>query len=95
LPRFPSPAAMRTDGFPVRNVELGWQEQAAAAAENTYMRRAPHSLQARLLLEAWRRDHNEARPHSPPHSGLTLSEALIRAVGDWLRDPTDAQIVWA
>jgi putative transposase len=42
--------------------------------------------EARILIEAWRRDYNNVRPHSA-HRGLTPVEALIRAAGDRLRNP--------
>ena len=42
--------------------------------------------EARLLIEAWRRDYNEVRPHSA-HGGLTPNEALIQTASDRLRNP--------
>ena len=42
--------------------------------------------EARVLIEAWRRDYNGVRPHSA-HAGLTPNEALIQSAGDRLRNP--------
>jgi putative transposase len=42
--------------------------------------------EARVLIEAWRRDYNGVRPHSA-HGGLTPNEALIQSAGDRLRNP--------
>jgi putative transposase len=42
--------------------------------------------EARVLIEAWRRDYNNVRPHSA-HGGLTPNEALSRTAGDRLRNP--------
>ena len=42
--------------------------------------------EARVLIEAWRRDFNNVRPHSA-HGGLTPNEALSRTAGDRLRNP--------
>jgi putative transposase len=45
--------------------------------------------EARALIEAWRRDYNNVRPHSA-NGGLTPNEALIQAAGDRLRNPTSS-----
>jgi putative transposase len=42
--------------------------------------------EARVLIETWRRDYNNVRPHSA-HGGLTPNEALSRTAGDRLRNP--------
>jgi putative transposase len=42
--------------------------------------------EARVLIEAWRRDYNDVRPHSAL-GGLTPNEALIRTASDRLRNP--------
>ena len=42
--------------------------------------------EARTVIERWRRDYNEVRPHSA-HGGLTPQAAFLRAAGDRLRNP--------
>jgi putative transposase len=42
--------------------------------------------EARAVIERWRRDYNEVRPHSA-HSGLTPEAVRIQAAGDRLRNP--------
>ena len=42
--------------------------------------------EARVLIEAWRRDYNDFRPYSA-HDGLTPREALVRAAVGRLRNP--------
>lgn len=41
---------------------------------------------ARALIERWRQDYNQARPHSA-HGGLTSEAMHRRAAGDRLRYP--------
>jgi hypothetical protein len=48
--------------------------------------------EACVIIEGRRREHNDAWPHSP-HRGLNVSEALMRAAVNGLRDPTDVPIV--
>ena len=38
------------------------------------------------VIERWRQDDNQVRPHSA-HSGLTPDAAHRRSAGDWLRNP--------
>jgi putative transposase len=42
--------------------------------------------EARVLIETWRRDYNNVRPHSA-HGGLTPNEALSRTAGERQRNP--------
>jgi putative transposase len=42
--------------------------------------------EARALIERWRRDYNQVRPHSA-HGGLTPEAVHRRSVGDRLRYP--------
>jgi putative transposase len=42
--------------------------------------------EARAVIERWRRDYNEVRPHSA-HGGLTPEAVRIQAAGDRLRNP--------
>jgi len=42
--------------------------------------------EARAVIERWRRDYNEVRPHSA-HGGLTPHAVRIRAAGARLRNP--------
>lgn len=42
--------------------------------------------EARILIERWRLDYNQVRPHSA-HGGLTPQAALMRSAGDRLRNP--------
>ena len=42
--------------------------------------------EARVVIERWRLDYNQVRPHSA-HGGLTPQAALIRSAGDRLRNP--------
>lgn len=42
--------------------------------------------EARAVIERWRLDYNQVRPHSA-HGGLTPQAALIRSAGDRLRNP--------
>lgn len=42
--------------------------------------------EARTVIERWRLDYNQVRPHSP-HGGLTPQASLIRSAGDRLRNP--------
>jgi len=42
--------------------------------------------EARAVIERWRQDYNQVRPHSA-HNGLTPEAARIRSAGDRLRNP--------
>ena len=42
--------------------------------------------EARTVIEHWRQDYNQVRPHSA-HGGLTPEAVLIRSAGDRLRNP--------
>jgi putative transposase len=42
--------------------------------------------EARAVIERWRRDYNQVRPHSA-HGGLTPEAVRIRSAGDRLRYP--------
>jgi putative transposase len=42
--------------------------------------------EARTLIEQWRRDYNQVRPHSA-HGGLTPEAVHRRSAGDRLRNP--------
>lgn len=42
--------------------------------------------EARAVIERWRLDYNQVRPHSA-HGGLTPQAALLRSAGDRLRNP--------
>ena len=42
--------------------------------------------EARAVIERWRRDYNQVRPHSA-HGGLTPEAVRIQAAGDRLRNP--------
>jgi putative transposase len=42
--------------------------------------------EARVVIERWRRDYNQVRPHSA-HGGLTPEAVRIRSAGDRLRNP--------
>lgn len=42
--------------------------------------------EARTVIEHWRRDYNQVRPHSA-HNGLTPEAVRIRIAGDRLRNP--------
>jgi putative transposase len=42
--------------------------------------------EARAVIERWRLDYNQVRPHSA-HRGLTPQAAFIRSAGDRLRNP--------
>jgi transposase InsO family protein len=42
--------------------------------------------EARAIIERWRQDYNQVRPHSA-HDGLTPEAVLIRSAGDRLRNP--------
>jgi len=42
--------------------------------------------EARAVIERWRLDYNQMRPHSA-HGGLTPQAALLRSAGDRLRNP--------
>ena len=42
--------------------------------------------EARAVIERWRRDYNQVRPHSA-HRGLTPEAAHLRSAGDGLRNP--------
>jgi putative transposase len=42
--------------------------------------------EARTVIERWRRDYNQVRPHSA-HGGLTPEAAHLRSAGDRLRNP--------
>ncbi len=42
--------------------------------------------EARTVIEHWRRDYNQVRPHSA-HGGLTPEAVRIQAAGDRLRNP--------
>lgn len=42
--------------------------------------------EARAVIERWRLDYNQVRPHSA-HGGLTPQAALIRSAGNRLRNP--------
>ncbi len=43
-------------------------------------------VEARAVIERWRLDYNQVRPHSA-HGGLTPQAVLIRSAGDRLRNP--------
>jgi putative transposase len=42
--------------------------------------------EARAVIERWRCDYNQVRPHSA-HGGLTPEAAHLRSAGDRLRNP--------
>ena len=42
--------------------------------------------EGRTVIERWRRDYNQVRPHSA-HGGLTPEAAHTRSAGDRLRNP--------
>ncbi len=42
--------------------------------------------EARAVIERWRQDYNQVRPHSA-HGGLTPEAVLFRSAGDRLRNP--------
>jgi hypothetical protein len=42
--------------------------------------------EARAVVEGWRFDYNQVRPHSA-HGGLTPQAAHLRSAGDRLRNP--------
>jgi putative transposase len=42
--------------------------------------------EARAVIERWRLDYNQVRPHSA-HGGLTPEAAARRSAGDWPRNP--------
>jgi putative transposase len=42
--------------------------------------------EARAVIERWRLDYNQVRPHSA-HRGLTPDAAHLRSAGDRLRNP--------
>ena len=42
--------------------------------------------EARAVIERWRRDYNQVRPHSA-HGGLTPEAVRVQAAGDRLRNP--------
>jgi putative transposase len=50
------------------------------------MQRPMSVAEARAVIERWRRDYNQVRPHSA-HAGLTPEAAHLRSAGARLRNP--------